>query len=420
MNIKFYLKRADRPRTAVEAIIHFDGHRMKVGTGVSIEPVNWNATKQRAKRGYLHEKAVNDRLRTFEVGVMSVYTELVNSGQIITPALLREKCITPPIPTGDDVPPLFTAYDTFLAEEEQGTRLTKGTLTVYRTVKKHLRDFEKSFGLRLSWETLNSLFFQKWTDYLIHKAGLNNVTLWKMLQILRAFLKRMEERGMPVNPDYKKFSKARAIPKGDGSQKTYLSPEELLVLEQLDLSDNRRLCRVRDLFVFMAYTGIRFGDSQRLRPENRKGEFLEIVTGKNRKQIRVPLHPKARRIWDQYEGALPKISSQKGNLYLEEVCIAAEFSESTEVVTYRGTKREVTTVPRYKLIGFHTAKRSAVTNLHNAGVSVEAICQITGNTRDTIERYILPTSDDVTKEVRAAWLDMEGSLPPAKTAIENR
>lgn len=399
MNIKFYLKRADRPRTAVEAIIHFDGHRMKVGAGVSIEPTNWNADKGRAKRGYRHEAAVNGRLNTIEAEITATYMRLVNEGITPTPALLRDRLQSQP-KQADDYPSVLDALTAFI--EHSKTTLRPRSVMIYGTVKTLLKEFESAYGLRLEWQTINVLFFQKFVEFSVRVKQVSNETIDKNLQRLRAFLRHCDEvLGYPVCPDYRKFTK-RNLPKGEASGGTFLTVDELAALQELDLRDNPRLERVRDVFVFQCLTGVRFGDLQKLRPDHRHGSELQITTEKNRKSVVIPLSPAARAIWDRYGGELPVPSAQKMNQYLKEVAALAKLDEPVTIIRYSGSKRIERVKPKHEVLSSHAAKRTYVSLLRQRGVSLEAVMKVTGNTRRTIETYVKRGDRDAIDEVAEA------------------
>lgn len=396
MKISFYPRITKTGKTALIILsVHSKNWRVAISTGVSLDPNKWEQSKQRAKRGYIYETTVNARLKTIALIAAEEFHRILNDGIAPTKEQYKERLLArlrPTQTTEIELPTIWQGFD--VHKKERATTLAPRTLLVYDSVKNHLEAFDTAYKLKLTWETLTLPFFTKWVDYLLNVQGLNNATLDKVIERFRAFLRWCEEqKGLPVNPDYKRFT-GRNLPKGDSSQKLYLSNDELNTLRQLDLSDNSRLARVRDLFLFLCYTGLRYGDSQTLRPEHRKGNDLYIVTGKNRKAIQVPLHPIAQEIWNRWEGTIPKISNQKFNTYLREVCQIAEFNASEIVVTYKGSQRVESTVPRWQLIAAHTAKRTAVTNLLLLGLSVEMVCLITGNTAKTIHHYVVMTSED--------------------------
>jgi F420-0:gamma-glutamyl ligase-like protein len=132
-------------------------------------------------------------------------------------------------------------------------------------------------------------------------------------------------------------------------------------------------------------------------------ENIHLVTTKNRKSVTVPLLDEAMAVWRKYGGRLPRMSNQKQNEYLKELMKRAGINKEMVVVDFRGAERIEKVVQKCDLIGTHTAKRTYVSILRRRGISVETIMKITGNTRRTIERYILTDEEDVGREIKAAW-----------------
>ncbi|MCC7438021.1 MAG: phage integrase SAM-like domain-containing protein [Armatimonadetes bacterium] len=408
VKIKFQLDKPTAERTViiVSVRIGVDSERIRLSSGESIEPNKWDQKKQRAKKGYRFEKSVNDRLLFIETAIKDEYARLVNNGIAPTKSLLRERIAERlnPKPSKPEEKPI-TIWEGFdLYRESHSATFAPATIALYGSIKNHLEAFNKAYKLNLTWETLTLPFFKSFEDYLLKVRQVKNATLEKIMKHLRAVLRWGEEqKGVPVHADYKRFTK-KNLPKGESSQKIYLTGEELTKLWELDLSDNERLARVRDGFLFHCYTGLRFSDGQALQPEHRKGDNFHLVTKKNRKEIRIPLHPRAKDIWERWEGTLPKISNQKFNKYIQEVCQLAGMNELEVVVSYSGSKRIEEKIPKWQLVSSHTGKRTAVTNLLLSNkVSLEAICAITGNTLKTIQQYIVPTSEDSLRQIRQAW-----------------
>lgn len=408
VRIRFQL---DKPKSLVPTVIMVsvrygkDSERIRFSVGESIEPNKWDSTRQRAKRGYRHEKHLSDWLGHVENTIRDAYHCLRYSENGIAKAVLRAE-IDRRLHRKEakELPTIWAAFD--LHQEAHTATFAAGTLAEYRVIKQHLLAFDTAYSLRLSWDTITLPYLSKFADYLISVREVNNATLWKVFKHLRAFLRWIEEnQAIPVNPDYKRFTR-KSLPRGESSQKIYLTPEELERLWTLDLSNEERLQKVRDAFLFHCYTGLRYGDGQALRPEHydRKGNFLRLVTGKNRKEILVPLHPRAKEVLERWEYRLPRITNQKFNDYLKELCQIIGMDSREIVVAYSGSKRIEKSVPRWELVGSHTAKRTAVTNLLLSGkVSLESICAVTGNSLKTIQRYIVPTSEDVRRQIALAW-----------------
>lgn len=378
-------------------VVCFDGYRLQLGTGESIEPAKWNPAKGRSKKGYLHESTLNSQLDTLEQSIRSAAAKLLSDGKSITPELLKERFqqLRNPKPVLPAATVLST-YERYLTEHK-GT-FTESTLKGHRSSMNTFKGFGSAYSLRLSWEGFSEPLFEKYANYLLTVLEHNNATAWKNIKNLKAFLVWAERQGLPVNPDFHRFTKRR-LPKGESSKEIALTPEELAAIRSLDLSDNKRLESVRDAFVFQCSTGMRYGDIQLLKPEHRNGNEIRITTQKNRKPVDVPLFPIAREIWDKYNGKIPTISNQKANDYLKEIAQRAELTEREERVSYSGAKVKSKTVGRWELVGTHTAKRTFVTHRYNDGFTIDMLMEMTGNSRATIERYIRLDKRDLRERI---------------------
>lgn len=399
MIVHFHLKRPSAAtETAIIAKCHAQGHPLKIPTGLSIEPKKWDAKKQRAKRGTMNEALVNRRLEAITTQLNAIVLDLQHDGIAPTQQTVADRVRAGsrrPVETAD----LFTAYDDYL--EQSKTRLRPRTLERHRTVKMHLQGFEKAIDVSVRFDRCDAIMFDRLVAYLFTQR-LTSTSAWNIVKHFRAFLRWAHERGLSSNDEYLRYTQRR-IPKGQQSTKPYLTLAELEAIQALELTPGSRLDKVRDLLTFQLWTGLRFGDLQTLRPEHVAGDAIHLVTGKNRKQITVPLLEQSAAIWRKYDGRLPKISGQKQNQYLQELARAAKITQPIVTVDYRGSERIERTVAKCDLLGTHSMKRSFVTIMRQRGVSVEALCKITGNDRRTIETYLVGTSDDASQEVRRAW-----------------
>lgn len=143
---------------------------------------------------------------------------------------------------------------------------------------------------------------------------------------IKAVLSRAKEDGMiAVNP-YSKFKL-----KDDKNDREYLTKEELEILETHALGGNKGLEKVRDIFLFSCYSGLRYQDAQELTNENVfiDGEgnyFLTYIQNKTGKKEEMPMLEPAVKIYHKYDFyrevtglILPKISNVKVNAYLKTI-----------------------------------------------------------------------------------------------------
>jgi integrase len=191
------------------------------------------------------------------------------------------------------------------------------------------------------------------------------------------------------------------------SESIYLNETELEKIYNLDLSENERLDRVRDLFLIGCWTGLRFSDWNKVTPENIKDGFLELKQQKTGGAVVIPLHSVVTQIIKKHNGELPElISSQKTNDYLKEVAQKAGIKETVHKSITRGGIKVSKAYKKYELVTTHTGRRSFSTNLYRAGLDTLTIMQITGHkTEQAFLKYIKVTPREHAEKLRTFWQD---------------
>ncbi len=165
---------------------------------------------------------------------------------------------------------------------------------------------------------------------------LSKTTINKMHGFFRTVLNQAyDEEYTSIRP-YKRFK----LKKIDSIIRS-LTVDELKRLENLNLSEYPKLDRARDIFVFTVYTGLRFGDNQRITTDNLKdvnGNLFYFLDAQEKTQnpVENPIYPKAKLLIDKYkdsaerliEGRLmPKMSNPVLNKCLKEVAKKAGVNQ---------------------------------------------------------------------------------------------
>lgn len=219
-------------------------------------------------------------------------------------------------------------------------------------------------------------------------------TVVKYGKTLRHFLRRAKGKGHHVNDEV--FGRNLSL-KEEPSEQIYLNEEELSAFYRLDLHRIPHLERARDLFIVGAWTGLRFGDLTRVRPEHIEGNRIRIRTSKTGKEVTIPLHAHVRFLLNKYGGTLPpSISNQKLNDYIKEAAAMVPELRAPVMVgrTVAGVRREEA-VEKWQLVTTHTARRSFATNAYHARTPARSIMAITGHrTEDQFRKYIRLTNEE--------------------------
>ena len=175
------------------------------------------------------------------------------------------------------------------------------------------------------------------------------------------------------------------------SDTVYLNTDEIRELQTLDLTRDPRYDRVRDMFVIGCYTGLRFSDLTKITPQHIENGMIELSRSKTGKAVFIPMANDVVNILAKYNNTLPKISNQKYNEYLYEVCKKSELLQKEITVNeIKGGKKFTITKPKHDFVCSHTARRSFATNEYKAGdLEISEIMALTGHkTEKSFYKYI--------------------------------
>lgn len=123
----------------------------------------------------------------------------------------------------------------------------------YEVTFEYLKNFAKQHG-EPDFIDIDLEFYQQFVDFL-RKKGLATNTIGKKIQTLKIFLNAATEQG--INP-YQKYKSKNFSTLTEESDNIYLTKEELKKFYNHDFSENKRLEKVRDIFIVGSWTGLRF------------------------------------------------------------------------------------------------------------------------------------------------------------------
>ncbi len=401
---RFILRKA-RPRKDGRVSLtfsgHVNGHRLFSGTGINVRPADWDSVRQQVRRTDPNYAHINARLREleawFEREVAALNEPTVADIERLRRSMSRRADSNDASPQNEELT-FWTGFAQFL--HAKSTDRGERTIAKYRTLEKILREFERSYG-RLTYEALTHDFYDAFKRFLIEGRKLTNNTVGKYVSTLKTYLAWADERGAAVQRDFRKFKVDE-----EDVEVVALTWEELQRIEQVDLSANPRLDRVRDLFVFACYTGARFGDVQRLNFDDIRESTWFLRMNKTKSDTRIYLIPQSLAIIEKYRahGSLPLISSQRMNDYLKELGQLAAIVEPVRIVRYMGAKRIDDRGPKWQFMTSHTARRTFVTLSLERGMRPEVLMTLTGHRSfKTMKRYIAHTERSRQEEMERVW-----------------
>jgi integrase len=404
-NITFFLKKPkDNGESLVSLSMAYNNLRFIYSTGQHIELKFWNAKKQRAKenRAFPQYPEFNDFLDHLETATLNFYRQSVTNGQLPKPNDIREhlnRTVTFRAKVEDEIPLIdetlkpITLFEFIEQYRNERINLAFGTTKTYLSTFNHLKNYATERGINLDFQDITIEWFYDFQNYLYappREHGVNYAS--KVIQITKQFLSDATERGHNTNLAFER--KAFSIKK-EPVFDIALSKSEIKTLYDLDLSHLPTGHRtVRDLFIIGCLTGLRFSDWAKVRQDQiytqKSSDFIKVTTEKTKEVVSIPIAPNVQNILNHYGGKLPKpLTNQKTNTYIKDIAELAGFTNTVAFVTSKAGKRVNVELPKFKMIGTHTARRSFATNAFLDGLEPFLIMAITGHrTEKEFLKYI--------------------------------
>lgn len=228
--------------------------------------------------------------------------------------------------------------------------------------------------------------------------GNSEATVWSMLKAIRVMFNEAIKRDL-MKPNQNPF-KLYEIPEARSRTDVIMYQQ----IEELELAGFKRSCdrRIRDIFCFGCYTGLRWSDLKSLTSENlvRDGSvtWLKVQTQKTGSLVQIPISViffgNAMRILEKYDSIEDLVGSVEDNTAVN-----------------RGIKTimDATGIGGAQHVTMHTARRSCLTALADFGVPIQTIQKIAGHSRiGTTSKYVQMSTGMILKDLEAAF-DPSGS-----------
>ncbi|MCT3642181.1 integrase [Elizabethkingia anophelis] len=403
MNYTFKLK---QPNGTKESLIYFrsffnnENKNFIYSTGEKIKPSEWdfegrqpNDLNGRTKRAEIHRsvKMQLDRYSSFFTEIVNRYK---NINEELTVDILKQRFDEKfkKITVKSD---FFRIYQEFLDEKENdytGNSISNSTLKRYKCNKNLLEDFESNCRVKITLGKFDDKLYNKFLKYCIEEKKHSANTLHRNVGLLKTFLLWALNKKYTYNNNFITFKK----PAKFTTDEIALNYGQVELIYNYDFSDNKRLERVRDLFVFGCTTGMRFGNYSTISRSDVDGNFIRVIDLKSKsKNLAIPLNNISRSILEKYDYNLPSITNQKMNEYIKEVFKKLEFTDEIKKTMKYGDELVDQKAEFWTRISSHTARRSFITIMKNKRVPDKVIMSYTGHTSlEVFNAYYRPSEDD--------------------------
>jgi hypothetical protein len=432
LSVSFSLREPNSNKsTPIICFISFQGKRVKYPTGQKIHPKYWDKEShvvddsiEGKKRTHM---SINSVLYDIRKEILRIESDYRFQSSELTPNLIRERLyavlhhVINIKPRNNSALKFFNEYVntvTHIYHRGSYRLINERTKKKYRTLINVLEEYMEHKKLNdLTFDQIDMVFFEQFVIYLqnrkifkkpnrrdeMNKRTLSTNAISKYIKTLKTLLEVAKEKGINKNLHYKnpRFNITEVV-----TDKIYLTQKEIDKLYLLDLSKNKKLEQVRDCFLIGCYTALRYSDFSRLQKTNKysndKGDFIKVQMYKEKRPVVIPLAYVVEKILDKYNWNLPKISNQKTNDYIKEVCSMAGIDKKSEMEVYEDGEIVIKYVKRYELVSSHTARRTGATLMYQCNVRSLNLMKITGHkTEAAFLRYIR------TSEEESAILEMD-------------
>ena len=328
LTIKHYLNEKKRHKAGAKIIMQIGcgkkgpGRKAELYTGFGCSKENWSSEKQKVVKGHLTE-VINRELTALESEAYQAKSQLEHEGKAVNGAAIKQ------VMKGE------VGFDKLLVDyfaqhieeiEQKKNDYAEGTVKTYKTSIKHLSNYLKySHQQGITLKNVDYRFITGYDHYLrtqVRNRRLelidNNTVVKQHTKLRTLMIKAAKEEYVRYNPyrDFKLSVRERKV--------VALRKEELQTIRDLKLPE--RLDRVRDIFIFSCFTGLRFSDASsltmaRIKRDSKGRMRLQMEAQKKTGEpLYVPVAKEAKRILDRYDDsnersvlglALPRITNQK-------------------------------------------------------------------------------------------------------------
>lgn len=377
--LKSVSKRTNLGNLVIEATFLSSGKRDRIYIPTNEKIISHHFLGSKISKSNPNHKQIWERVEVVHGNVRQILFEIEEEFGFCTSDLFKKKFFKESEGNEEDLLRL-------LAQFIELKRLTLKPKLVQKlqAIEKHLKEF---LGEKVIYPLeFNQLIVNQLTEFWRDKKKFQPNTIAKNFKFIRQFLNHLFNEEILKSTKYQRLQ----YPKEVETHSVVLSKEEVLLIKNY-IPENQSLWKVKDLFLVLIFTGLRFSDGVRINNTWVKGDFIHVNTQKTGERVSIPIHSHLREVLEKYDYDLKPIviSNQKFNDYVKILCEKAGIVEMVEVVKHERGRKFYESIPKNKLISSHTGRRTFITNSILAGVSLSMVQSISGHKKlATIQKYV--------------------------------
>ena len=359
---------ADRSEYPLFVRISIGGQRTEFKIGRSVDPANWDQTRNMCRGRSRRDQELNKYLELVRSRFFDIHNMLLRENKPINPAIMKAHFL------GTMEHPkmlceVFRETNEKRKEELDRGDIVKPTYQRWMRCVAYLEEFLKLHYkvADIPLKEVTSGMLDDFEHFLRMKKSCANNAAVRYLRCVKNVLQyALAHKWITDDPFFgKKYQRTYA-------ERQFLTEKELAAVISLDLKDIPRLEVVRDTFVFCCFTGLAFCDVKTLKKtditEDSGGcTWIRKPREKTGELSVIPLLDVPRQIAEKYADnpvvvstgvVIPVITNQKMNAYLKEIADLAKIP---------------------KLLTTHVARHTFATMSLCNDVSIEVISKMLGH-----------------------------------------
>lgn len=362
-------------------VLRDNGKSEKISLQLKEDPATFDKEHYLFTKANTHHKTLNARLNLIKtkVELLKREAEVTNDTLLQFRAKVIEAInVKAPVKVDKTAETLFMPYFKKWSLGEN----TKYKYNRFKTYTYNL--LAEYFGKKQpTFDDINYTFCENFIEWM-SKRNLCANTRGSHVKFIKAAMNEAYKNRLHQNEDFRSFRK-----EAEQVDAVYLTNEEVTRVAELPLCGSHGIAR--DLFIIGCHTGMRFSDYSKLSLKDVHDGVIHVITQKCKTPVDIPAHPRVIQILTKHGGTAPKISGQKFNAYIKDVCKEAGINES---IIVRKSGKHIR-CEKWELVSSHTARRTGLTNMYKAGIPTYRCMMISGHkTEQVFLTYLRITQEE--------------------------
>jgi len=394
-------------RTSVVLSFKIENKLREIYTGVTTSSEKWSKAKKYIKGEGKLVLEKNEKIDELKKEIESYLRKLKSKGQeyFHGDLLNHLKSLKKNQNIKNNKTDLIHYFDLYI--DQKTSKFSIQTIKAYRTTKNHFYHYLNTLNKKsIKFQSINHSILNEFVDHLRINLNLSPAARGKHIKNLKAIMNQSLNDGLHDNSSFQSFKKEK-----EDSAHVYLSHAELNLLNQFrDYTESERF--IIDVFLFICWTGVRFGDYFNLNEKNfinkrEKNEkmkkskeiwYLHFIQEKTSEEVLTPiLYKEAISVIKKYQNNLPKFSNAYINRSIKIILNKYDLINQSIQVKKEKLKGEYL---KRELISIHTGRRSFCTNQYLEGTPTQFIMAASGHeTESSFRKYIKADQLDKSKEL---------------------